>query len=110
MARTKAKPVADKTLKNEQGETVLIWKATMPLSENEHEQLSAKLRYEQEKSGVKIILVPYSVEVEPASAVDSAAGTDPSTSNNTDPVADPDANVTGSADPGTAATAGDSND
>lgn len=43
---------------------VLIWKANCPLSEVEHEQLSAKLRFEHEQSGVKIVLVPYSVTVE----------------------------------------------
>ncbi|MEF3313321.1 hypothetical protein PV433_31005 [Paenibacillus sp. GYB004] len=45
-------------------ETVILWKATMPLSESEHEELSNKLRFEQENSGVKIVLVPYSVSPE----------------------------------------------
>ncbi|WP_375104640.1 hypothetical protein ACDZ28_10740 [Paenibacillus sp. RS8] len=46
------------------GETVLLWKATRELSEVEHEQLSIKLKQEQEHSGIKIILVPLSVDVE----------------------------------------------
>lgn len=46
------------------GETVLLWKATRELSEVEHEQLSIKLKMEQEHAGIKIVLVPLSVAVE----------------------------------------------
>ncbi|MEK3987452.1 hypothetical protein MHB77_29405 [Paenibacillus sp. FSL K6-3166] len=46
------------------GETVLLWKATRELSEVEHEQLSIKLKQEQEHAGIKIILVPLSVDLE----------------------------------------------
>ncbi|NTZ20929.1 hypothetical protein EXW96_26440 [Paenibacillus sp. JMULE4] len=51
-------------------ETVLIWQAKQPLSETEHEQLSNKLRFEQEKSGIKIVLVPFAVNA----AVDDGLG------------------------------------
>lgn len=46
------------------GETVLLWKATRELSAEEHEQLSNKLRLEQEHAGIKIVLVPLSVNIE----------------------------------------------
>lgn len=45
-------------------DSIVLWKATRPLTQDEHEQLSQKLRHEQEQSGVKVILVPFSVEVE----------------------------------------------
>ncbi|MGG1673316.1 hypothetical protein ACIFOE_22295 [Paenibacillus sp. NRS-1783] len=51
-------------------ETVVLWKAPRPLSNDEHEQLATKLRLEQEHSDVKIVLVPYSVDVEIQSAAD----------------------------------------
>jgi hypothetical protein len=41
----------------------IIFKATRPLTEEEHKQLSNKIRYENEKSGVKVVLMPYSCEV-----------------------------------------------
>ncbi|WP_220376450.1 hypothetical protein [Cohnella lupini] len=44
-------------------QTVMIWKATRPLTDREHEQLSDRLRYESEKTGINIVLVPFSVEV-----------------------------------------------
>lgn len=46
------------------GETVLLWKATRELSAEEHEQLASKVRFEQEHAGIKIVLVPLSVDVE----------------------------------------------
>lgn len=51
-------------VKTETGETLMVWRAAMPLSESEHEQLSNKLRFEEERSGIRIMLVPYSVEPE----------------------------------------------
>lgn len=65
MARkTKAAPIEGAEMKNEAEETVVLWKATMPLSVEEHQQLSAKLRHEQERSGVRILLVPFSADAE----------------------------------------------
>lgn len=62
MARTK-KINAEKVEEVKIGETtVLVWRATRPLSEAEHQQLSQKLRYESEQSGARIVLVPFSVE------------------------------------------------
>ncbi|MCR8635752.1 hypothetical protein [Paenibacillus radicis (ex Xue et al. 2023)] len=59
MAKVPAKQAGIVQVENE---TALLWKATLPLSEEEHEHLSNKLRFEQVQSGLKIILVPYSVE------------------------------------------------
>lgn len=64
MGKAKAKPITEEIITNLAGETVLLWKAKMPLSDSEHEQLSNRLRFEQEHSGVKIILVPYPVDAE----------------------------------------------
>lgn len=58
------KIIASKTELSADVKNVLIWKVSCPLTEVEHEQLSSKLRYEQEQSGVTIVLVPYSVTVE----------------------------------------------
>jgi len=76
MTRAKAKQVEGAKLINQAGETVLLFKCTVPLNEEEHEILANKVRMEQEHSGIKIILVPYSVDptvteqaIEPAEAV-----------------------------------------
>ncbi|WP_308637714.1 hypothetical protein [Paenibacillus silvisoli] len=45
-------------------EQVLLFKVNAPLNEAEHAILAAKVREEQERSGVKIVLVPYSVTAE----------------------------------------------
>lgn len=75
MGRAKAKAITAEQITNPAGETVLLWKATMPLSDSEHEHLSNRLRFEQEHSGVKIILVPYPVEAEVS--IESSLGADP---------------------------------
>ncbi|MCX7570406.1 hypothetical protein OS242_10570 [Tumebacillus sp. DT12] len=61
MARKKNEPTAE--LVNN-GEAILLWKAKGPLSNAEHEQLAEKCRFEQEQSGVKIVLVPFAVDAE----------------------------------------------
>jgi hypothetical protein len=43
---------------------IVFFKAKRPLTEDEHKLLSEWLRYEAEKSDVKIVLVPFSVDVE----------------------------------------------
>ncbi|MDP4158388.1 MAG: hypothetical protein Q8911_01310 [Bacillota bacterium] len=50
-------------LSSKPDETIIVFKATRPLTESEHEQLSQKVRYENEKSGVKVVLMPYTCEV-----------------------------------------------
>lgn len=62
--KTQAAKIEGVDLSNQASETVLLWKATRELSAEEHEQLSIKLRQEQEHSGIKIVLVPLSVDVE----------------------------------------------
>lgn len=47
----------------EKNDTV-FFKAKRPLTEDEHKLLSDWIRYEAEKSDVKIVLVPFSVDVE----------------------------------------------
>lgn len=46
--------------------TVIVWKATRPLTVKEHESLSAKLRHEAQATGANILLVPYVVEADNA--------------------------------------------
>lgn len=62
--KAKVKPVDGVQLTNQEGETVLLFKVRAPLNEQEHEMLANKVRTEQERSGIKIILVPFSVEAE----------------------------------------------
>lgn len=65
MAKAKKKPEAEPVgvdLANGKDETVVIWKVNRPLTETQHEQLRAKLEREQAATGVRIMLVPYSVE------------------------------------------------
>lgn len=64
--KTQAAKIEGVDLSNQASETVLLWKATRELSAEEHEQLSVKLRQEQEHSGIKIVLVPLSVDAEVA--------------------------------------------
>lgn len=62
--KPQAKKIDGVELSTQAGETVLLWKATRELSTEEHEQLSEKLRLEQERSGLKIVLVPLSVDID----------------------------------------------
>lgn len=57
-----AEMVAGADLSTKPDQTVIVWKATRPMSEREHESLSNKLRFEEKRTGMNIILVPYSVE------------------------------------------------
>lgn len=83
--KTQAAKIEGVDLSNQASQTVLLWKATRELSAEEHEQLSIKLRQEQEHSGIKIVLVPLSVDVEATelTAEELEALTD------TEPVAEP---------------------
>jgi hypothetical protein len=65
MARRKADNEEVKEVEQvaEATEKTIIFKATRPLTTEEHKQLSDKIRYENEKSGVKVVLMPYSCEV-----------------------------------------------
>lgn len=70
------------------GETVVLWKATRPMNSAEHEQLSQKLRFESEQSGVKVVLAPFSVEVSTVLQTmpeDAPEGTEKATEDNQSP-------------------------
>ena len=45
-------------------ETIVIFKVNRPLMPHEYEELEKRVRQENEKSGLKIVLAPYSVDVE----------------------------------------------
>ncbi|MBO7747359.1 hypothetical protein I8J29_24545 [Paenibacillus sp. MWE-103] len=78
MARkVKAEKIDALQAENAAGETVILFKATVPLNAAEHADLAEKIRQEQEHSGMKIILVPYSVEVSIAAAENEAAEAEP---------------------------------
>lgn len=48
----------------EKTETVIVFKVNRPLMDHEYEELEKRVRQENEKSGLKIVLAPYSVDVE----------------------------------------------
>jgi len=62
MARKKSDPEAIQTGIQLPDGGVIVWQANRPLSEEEHEQLSNKLRFEQAQSGINIMLLPYTVK------------------------------------------------
>jgi len=82
-----AGPVADTQATSSNGNTVVFWRATRPLTVEEHEALSEKLRREEEQTGLTITLVPFSVEVIVAATANPDADPDPDP--DPDPVADP---------------------
>jgi len=59
----KAKPVADTQIVVET-ETIVIFKVNRPLMPHEYDELEQRVRQENEKSGLKIVIAPYSVDVE----------------------------------------------
>jgi hypothetical protein len=44
-------------------ETAIVFKATKPLMKEEFELLSNMVKYENEKTGLKIVLMPFSCEI-----------------------------------------------
>jgi len=48
----------------QQTETVVIFRVNRPLMSHEYEELEIRVRQENEKSGLKIVLAPYSVDAE----------------------------------------------
>ena len=47
----------------QQTETVVVFKVNRPLMDHEYDELEKRVRLENEKSGLKIVLAPYSVDV-----------------------------------------------
>jgi len=65
MARTKkAELIASVDLASGSDTTVLVFKAHRPMSPAEFDLFSAMVRAEQERSGVSIVCMPYSADVE----------------------------------------------
>lgn len=62
MPRKKKEEVAETIVVLEKDDTV-YFKASKPLTQKEHEQLSEKIRFENAKSGKTIVLVPFSCDV-----------------------------------------------
>ena len=46
----------------QQTETVVVFKVNRPLMDHEYDELEKRVRLENEKSGLKIVLAPYSVD------------------------------------------------
>lgn len=46
----------------EKNDTVILFKVNKPLTNVEYKELEARVRQEQAKSGLKIVLAPYSVD------------------------------------------------
>lgn len=58
------------------GETVLVFRANKPLDKKQFELLSDLVQQEEEKAGVKIIVVPHSVDLEEVKTEESAKETE----------------------------------
>jgi hypothetical protein len=61
---TKRKADAEKLVTVQAPVPVVIWRANRPLTEQQHEEIARKLEVEHERSGLKVMLVPNSAEVE----------------------------------------------
>ena len=61
---TRGKKQTPEAVEIKQAEGVIFMKATRALTVKEHEELSQKLRYESENIGLKIVLVPFSLEID----------------------------------------------
>lgn len=70
MATTKRKPEAQKLVAIDMADTkaesvtVMVWKALRKLSETEHKNISEKIRFEEARAGIRIVLIPYACELE----------------------------------------------
>lgn len=60
------KKEAEKLVTVQAAVPVIIWRANRPLNETQHDDLVRKLKAEEKRTGVEILLVPYSVDVEVA--------------------------------------------
>ncbi|MDP4144156.1 MAG: hypothetical protein Q8936_06670 [Bacillota bacterium] len=59
----RVKKTIDEAVEIKQDEAVIYFKANRPLTTQEHKNLHEKIEIEMEKSGLKIILVPFLVDV-----------------------------------------------
>lgn len=60
---TEVEEIKKEDLSSGPDQSVLLLKANRPLTVQEHEELSQKLRYEEENTGLKIVLVPFSLDI-----------------------------------------------
>jgi len=60
------KQEADKLITVQAAVPVLVCRANRPLTEEQHEELVRKLKAEQARTGLEIVLIPYSLDVEVA--------------------------------------------
>jgi hypothetical protein len=57
-------PVLDEAIEQSIGkQIILVFKVTRPVTDREFEIIETRLRNQEEKSGVKIVLMPYSVDL-----------------------------------------------
>ncbi|WP_059049058.1 hypothetical protein [Paenibacillus senegalimassiliensis] len=54
---------------------VVIWRSMRPLTEQQHEFVAQRLQAEQERSGLKVMLLPYGVELEIGAALEEQQAT-----------------------------------
>lgn len=59
----RAKKQTPEATEIKEADGVIFMKAIRQLTVNEHKDLSDKLRYEEENTGLKIVLVPFSLEL-----------------------------------------------
>jgi hypothetical protein len=63
-AVAEAIPVLEQVIEQDKKqETILVFKVTRPVTDREFEIIETRLRNQEEKSGVKIVLMPYSVDL-----------------------------------------------
>ena len=60
---TEVEEIKKEDLSSGPDQSVLFLKANRPLTVQEHEELSRKLRYEEENTEIKIVLVPFSLDI-----------------------------------------------
>jgi hypothetical protein len=58
----RAKKTTPEAVEVKQADGVIYLKATRPLTVKEHEDLSQKLKFEMEKTGLNIVLVPFTLD------------------------------------------------
>ena len=63
MGKKEDKKIAEVTKVAETKDTTIIFKINRPVSGLEHESISKKIRAEEERSGVKIVLIPYTCDL-----------------------------------------------
>lgn len=71
------KQEAEKLITVQAAVPVLVCRANRPLTEEQHEELVRKLKAEQARTGLEIVLIPYSVDVVVAAELKEVTASDP---------------------------------